>query len=301
MSSLPRKPARWLANAAVRLTFASGIGYVAAAYSVSRWLTRRGRKKPGLPPAGPNLRSETLECHTADGIRLAGWLVEPPEPRATVVLFHGMRSSRLQMVERIGFLTEAGYRCVAFDHRAHGHSGGRRLSFGYLEGRDVTAIAGLVRESWPDQPRAALGVSMGAAALCFAERGCGWDALVLESLYADLNSTFSRRIGTAYPAWFGKLYPAVVWLTQKRLRVRIDRVRPVAAIGELGTSPVFLLTGGADAFATPEDMTRLAEVCAGPCESWLVPGAGHSDVYAKGGGEYRTRVLDFLNRHLSQA
>ena len=119
-----------------------------------------------------SLRPDLLERHAdlfrADGLRLAGWVVTPSRPRATVVICHGVRSNREATLGRIAFLTAAGYRCVAFDHRAHGASPGKRTSFGYHEARDVAAIHALARGAWPRQPCAALGISMGAAALCFA-------------------------------------------------------------------------------------------------------------------------------------
>src|SRR5205823_9774049 len=109
-----------------------------------------------VPPAGAII--DLLECRSADGILLKGWLFEPRWPRATVALFHGMRLNRIDMLERIAFLSAAGYRCLAFDHRAHGESGGRFTSFGYHERHDVTAVAEMIRRRWPDSPCAALGV-----------------------------------------------------------------------------------------------------------------------------------------------
>ena len=121
--------APWLA---LRPTLAPG-----ALFCVLRGPTR------GRPPQTPSdlgLAWEPLECVTPDGLRLAGWSVTPSRPRATVILFHGLRHNRGQTLARTGFLAGAGYRCVAFDHRGHGESAGKRTSFGYYEGRDVAAV-----------------------------------------------------------------------------------------------------------------------------------------------------------------
>src|SRR5438270_9625029 len=79
----------WLKEWLAGLTAASGIGYLATAYTVSRWLTRRSRGGPRLPPDLLGMDLEHLNCRTADGLRLAGWVVTPPHPVATVALFHG--------------------------------------------------------------------------------------------------------------------------------------------------------------------------------------------------------------------
>src|SRR5207245_2525664 len=116
---------------------------------------------PLFTPSDYGLSWEPLHCLTADNLRLAGWVVSPAQPRGTVVLFHGVRRSRVNTLSRTAFLVAAGYRCVAFDHRAHGESNGRRTSYGFYERYDVVAVPDLARHPWPDLPLALLGRPMG--------------------------------------------------------------------------------------------------------------------------------------------
>src|SRR5262245_25258336 len=76
-----RMPAVWLANAAGRIALASGVGYVAAAYTVSRFLTRPRRKRLRTTPADLGLPFEPIDLIADDQVKLNGWVVEPPEPR----------------------------------------------------------------------------------------------------------------------------------------------------------------------------------------------------------------------------
>jgi alpha-beta hydrolase superfamily lysophospholipase len=287
------------------MALASGVGYVAAAYSVSRWLTRSTPGKPRQTPADLGLPWESLECRTTDGLRLVGWVAtpaSPSRPRATILLCHGLRNTREQTLGRTAFLTRAGYRCVAFDHRAHGQSEGRRTSFGYYESRDVAAALAVTRRRWPHQPLAALGISMGAAALCFAApEAAACDALILESLYHDIASAFSNRVGCGYPAWFRRLSRGVQWITERRLGLRIEKLAPVEHIASLAPAPVLILTGCEDSHAPPEDARRLYDRLRGPRELWLVPDASHRDVFQVGGASYKQRVLSFLERWLPRA
>jgi alpha-beta hydrolase superfamily lysophospholipase len=292
------RTASWVNDALARLVAVSGVGYLATAYTISRWLTRASPDAPEIPEDSQAIWQH-VACTTADGISLAGWIASPEEPRGTVALFHGMRQSRGQMLGRIEFLLRAGYRCVAFDHRAHGQSGGRRTSFGWHEAHDVAAVARFVAERWPDQPRAALGVSMGAAALCFAAGRAAFDVYVLESLYHDLAAAFRDRVGAGYPSWFGPFVRGVVWLTERRLGVLIDHITPADYIARLG--PALLVTGSDDPHASPGAVARLFERCADPREFHLIAGAEHSDVADAGGERYRELVLGFLARHLQTA
>jgi alpha-beta hydrolase superfamily lysophospholipase len=300
VSKLPRNLS-WLKELLAGLAAASGVGYLATAYTVSRWLTRSSRGRPHPSPHTLGLDWAPLECRTADGHTLKGWVVMPPAPRATVALFHGLRQNRAQVLGRMALLAAAGYRCVAFDHRAHGESSGRCTSFGFREARDVTAVLDLVRRRWPQEGRAALGVSMGAAALCFAApQVCELDAVILESLYHDLGSTFQNRIGTRFPAWFGRFRRGVIWVTERRLGLRLRQIAPVDHIAGLAPAPVLLLTGADDPHAPPHDAERLFERCRGPRELALIPGAEHNNLAEAGGRLYRDLVIGFLDHRFSR-
>jgi alpha-beta hydrolase superfamily lysophospholipase len=208
-------------------------------------------------------------------------------------------NNREQTLGRLAFLAAAGYRCIAFDHRAHGESTGRHTSFGFYESRDVLAVLDFLRERWPHEPRAAVGISMGAAALCYAaERARAFDAIILESLYHDIGRAFASHIHT-YPHWFKHLDQSILWLTERRLGVRMGKLAPVEHIGDFAPTPVLLLTGSLDPHAPPDDTRHLFERCRGPRELCFVPNAGHRDLFESGGQLYQSRVLDFLKRRLA--
>jgi uncharacterized protein len=297
---MPRKSSSWLTEMLAGAAAMSGVGYLVTAYSVSRWLTRRARSRPKPPPAQPGISWQQLECSTEDGHRLAGWVVTPAQAHGTVILFHGMRHSRIQVLPRIQLLTASGYRCIAFDHRSHGQSTGRFSSFGYYESRDVCAILDWVEERWPDSPRAALGISMGAAALCFAgSRTHSLSACILESLYHDVASAFDNRIGTSFPSWFRRFAPGVIWVTERRLGIKLAQVTPADHIAELAPVPLLLIAGAADQHASPADVERLCLRCAGPRELVQVDGADHTNLWEMGGEAYQRRIVEFLNRNMT--
>jgi alpha-beta hydrolase superfamily lysophospholipase len=298
---MPRtsKHAAPLAELLARLSVQSNLGSLATAYTLSRWLTRPSRGRPRRTPTDLGLLCEPLHCRTADHLRLSGWAVTPPRPRGTVALFHGHRKHREHMLGRIAFLTAAGFRCVAFDHRAHGESSGNCTSFGYHESRDVVAILDLIRDRWPGQPCAALGVSTGGAALCFAASVARrLDAVILESVYHDLAGVLQRRLGSRSSVWFEQVRRGVTWVTERRLGVRWQDVAPVQHIAGLEPCPVLVVAGTADRYASPIDAERLVERCGG--EKWLVPGARHGDAFEVGDERYRLRVLDFLDQWIQR-
>src|SRR5438067_1433955 len=62
----------WLPNFLAGLVISTGVGYLAAAYTVSRWLTRPSPRRPEATPQDFGLSWERLECKTADRHRLVG-------------------------------------------------------------------------------------------------------------------------------------------------------------------------------------------------------------------------------------
>ena len=298
MSKPQPRPQR-LGDLVAELALVSGVGYVAAAYAASRWLTKATPGSPRLTPDSYQLPYEKLTCTTVDGHRLAGWLIDPSRARATVILFHGVHNNRSQMLARMAFLAKAGLRCVAFDHRAHGESTGKRTSFGFHERLDVLAILDFVRARWPHQPVAALGISMGAAALCYAaEQTRLLNAVILEGMYHDIGRAFATRLGT-YPPWFQRLAHGILWVTERRLGLRISQLAPFQYVGRLSPAPVLVLSGSEDPHAPAIDTCHLFECCDHPKELWFVPNAGHQDVCETGGDVYREKILEFLDRRLA--
>jgi hypothetical protein len=276
---------------AAKATFLTGIGFVAAAYGVSRYMTgHRRRVLPALPDHQP------VSIPTADGLRLACWLTDHPKPRGTVALFHGMRQDREFMLPRVLMLREAGYRCVNVDLRSHGQSEGKHISLGWHEREDARAVAAWIDNQYPNEPKFALGFSMGAAAVCLAGPQCGWSKVVLEAVFADLRVAFERRIDARYPPWLHDLCPAVCWFTEKRLKMKMADIRPAEAIRRFVGTPILAIVGENDRLTPPCDVRQVADQVPGGADFAIIPGAGHNDLCDKGGSAYRDRVLDFLAR-----
>jgi pimeloyl-ACP methyl ester carboxylesterase len=140
---------------------------------------------------------------------------------------------------------------------------------------------------------------MGAAAICFAAgRKPSADAVILESLYHDLDSAFASRMASTYPGYYRRLTRGIIWVTERRLRLHLHQIAPCDHIADLAPAPVLLLTGTRDAHAPPTEAQRLFDRCTSHRELWLVPGARHKDVFEVGGPAYERRVLAFLDRWL---
>lgn len=290
------RPSPWL-DWGLRLALGTGVGHWLIPRYLGRRLTRAHRRRLRQTPSHLGLSWEPLSCQTGEGYRLAGWVVSPDQAKATVVMFHGMKRNREVTLSRTAFLVAAGYRCVAFDHRAHGESQGQRSSFGYHEAGDVAAVLSLVRQRWPNQPHASLGISMGAAALCFAsEHSRQCQALILESLYPDILAAWAKRMPAYRCPSLSRLTPSLIRRCEQILQARFEDVAPSRRIADLAPTPLLILTGEHDHLAPPEEAQALFAARRGPGEMWIAPGARHNDVCEVGGQAYCEILLGFLDR-----
>jgi uncharacterized protein len=110
-------------------------------------------RRARLDPAATGLPVESVAIPSASGARLAGWFL-PGAGRGAVLLLHGAKSNRLVLVERMRFLSDAGYSTLAIDFQAHGESTGYRITFGQLESLDARSALAWLRARAPGEPLA---------------------------------------------------------------------------------------------------------------------------------------------------
>ena len=227
-----------------------------------------------------------------------GWRVPADGPAdapevGVVVLLHGIRGNRNGMVARARFLAKAGYASVLIDLHAHGESDGSKITLGDQERFSAEAAVRFARDSYPGLPVALIGVSLGGAAAALASP-LGVDAVVLESVYPDIESAILHRV-KARLGPFSAL-PSRLLLAQVGPRLGIPRssLRPIDRVAGIGC-PILIASGAEDLHTPATETRRLFEAAADPKELWLVPSAGHVDLHAAAASEYEARILTFLS------
>lgn len=278
-----------------------GAGLCGSVVAVGLWLSSPFRTMVGPPPAVlPG--AEAVQVPSASGSVLQGWWVPGAPGGGGIILMHGVRADRRQMVQRARVLHEHGFAVLLFDLQAHGESPGRRITFGRLEAMDAAAAVRFVQGRLPGEKLGAIGVSLGGAAALLGAEPLPVDALVLESVYPDIDAALANRLQTglgriAGPLLAPLLTPVFDGLLPPLLGVRPEELRPIDRIGSI-VAPVLLASG------TVDDRTPLAEAQASfqrapePKQFWAVPGAAHIDLEQFGRDEYWGVVLPFLVRYL---
>ena len=217
--------------------------------------------------------------------------------RGAVLLMHGVRSNRAQMIPRARFLHDAGYAVLAFDFQAEGESTGAHITFGHLESMDAVAALAWLGARLPGEPIGVIGVSLGGAAAVLATPPLELRALVLEAVYTDIEAAAENRIALRLGSAGRWLAPLVLLQLRPRLGVDPESLSPRARIGELHC-PILLIAGVEDRHTTLAQSRALYAAATGPKELWEVPGAAHVDFEGFAPAEYQARVGRFLAANL---
>lgn len=282
----------------------AGIGLCASVLVVGLRLAAPANTTVGPPPTDqPDV--EAAQIPSLSGSLLQGWWMPGRRPGGgAVILMHGVWSDRRTMVQRARVLHEHGFAVLLFDFQAEGESPGRHITFGHLEGLDAAAAVTFVQARLPGERVGAVGVSLGGAAALLGPGPLPVDALVLESVYPDMDAVLSNRLRAglgpvAGPVFTPLLTPAFKLLLPPILGVEPDELRPIDRIGA-ATAPLLIASGTADGRTPIDEAQSLFEHAPEPKQFWAVQGAAHVDLERYDPSAYWRVVLPFLSQHLQR-
>ncbi len=250
----------------------------------------------GERPADPPVEAVSFE--SASGTRLSGWFVQGQPHRGGVLLMHGIRANRLEMLSRARMLHANGFSVLLFDFQAHGESPGPYITFGFLESRDARAAFDFLRQKLPGERIGVVGKSLGGAAAILSERPLEADAMVLEAVFGSFSQALDNRLSMQFGALGPWLSPLFKYQVKPRLGFDPDTLNPAESIAKVH-APLLLIAGDADLHASLAEMKQIYATANDPKELWIIPGAAHADFHRFAPAEYERRVLGFLTARLS--
>ena len=262
---------------------------------------RETRAMPRATPAGFEMPFEDVTVTTSDGLRLTGWYV-PSWNGASVVLVHGYKDTRGNLLGVARILYRHGYNVLLVSLRAHDSSDGEIISFGHHETKDLAAWYGyLSSRPGVDPLRIGIfGVSLGGTiAIRYASETPSIAAVIADCAFSSIDDTIERsiRFFTGLPPF--PFAPMIEFWTEQRLDISTEEIDAKRWIGRISPRPVFLMQGGADEVISAESGARLYEAAHEPKELWFEPEFGHTQFLKRRPDEFERRVVAFYHRHLA--
>ena len=107
-------------------------------FSLIRYIEKRSLYFPlraiEVTPHDIGLEYEEIIVSTGDGVRISGWFIPSPAPRATILLSHGNGGNISHRLDKIKVLNDLKVNVLIFDYRGYGMSKGRPSEQGlYLD------------------------------------------------------------------------------------------------------------------------------------------------------------------------
>lgn len=260
---------RWLALAVLGLVVLGYGGAVAYMYVNQRALQYDGGGELTPLSQTPLESASEVAIASGDGV-INGWY-QPPRPGMPFILYlKGNSGSFTAEHKRYVQFAEAGYGFLAFDYRGFPASPGTISEPGILE----DALAAFDWAAAQHQPILLWGRSLGSGPATYLASQRDAAALLLETPFLSAVTVAAER----YP-----ILP-VYW-------VMLDQFRSNEWIADV-TEPVFVAHGTADRTIDVSNGERLHALAPNPAELWIVPDAGHSDLWDAGIWERATAFFD---------
>lgn len=226
------------------------------------------------------------------------------EPRATVLVLHGHRADKREMLEIGRGLAEEGYRAVLVDHRGHGRSTGDYLSYGIVESRDMmTLLDSLQQQGLIAGSVGVLGFSYGGSVgMQLAARDSRVKTLVTISTFSSLR----RVVGDYIECFLPFVSP---FISDARIDAAVQKAGAVGGYDPADADteraarrvcvPVLLFHGREDRRIPFHHGLRLAHAVNTEHRFVPLPGCGHGDVMTGASGRRILREsLEWFGEHL---
>ena len=252
-------------------------------------------------PTEHGMSYENATFNSFDATLLSGWLCLPAQPKAVVILCHGVDGNRASMIPKAKLLYAAGFGVLLFDFRTRGESGGRLCTIGKLETDDLISAVKWV-QSHPKTASLKIGVlgdSMGASvSIMGAARCVSILAVVAESPFDRLD----HAVANHFSMLFGKASPIlevpVQWVGEKLIGSKATAISPIDEIAHISPRPILIIADQEDDLCRKEEIEGLFTKAGLPKSLWSVPKADHIEAYDVAKEEYESRVIHFFNQSL---
>ena len=266
-----------------------------ATFAVGGILSAPSQIKIGTIPA--ELNGSSVNFFSKTGKSLSGWFIRGNIKQGGVLLMHGVRSNRREMIERAVFLNKNGYSVLLFDFQAHGESLGKFITFGYLEAQDAEAAFTYLEKQIKVKSIGVIGMSLGGASAILSDVSQRANAIVLEAVYPTLEQAVQNRISIRLGKIGRYLSPLIMIQIEPRLGFDPMLLAPIEHLAMIKI-PLLIIAGTKDEHTTLAESKRMYNEASEPKQFWAIKGAAHEDFYRYSPVDYQKNVLKLFKQYL---
>ncbi len=234
-----------------------------------------------------------------DGLSLHAYFAKG-DSHKYIITAHGYRGSSDFNVSHVKPFVDMGWNALIIDQRAHGLSGGRYISMGWNESRDIVSWVDEIVRTDSEAEIVLHGISMGGATVLMAAGLPLCDnvkAVVEDCGYTSVWDIFALQLKTLYhlPA-FPILY-VTSFLCKLRFGFSFKEVSALESVQKTKL-PILFIHGDADTFVPFSYMEKLYQAAPSPKEKLIVEGARHAFAQKVNPSLYFQVMNDFLRSYV---
>lgn len=235
-------------------------------------------------PEKYGVKYEDVTFKSADGTELHGWFIPSKlgaeKAKATIVFSHGNAGSVAHHYGFIDWLMPAGYNVLLYDYRAFGKSKGALSRKGLIE--DVTAAFEYVasRKDVDSTKLVSFSHSLGGAKSVVAlamKPVKGLRAVITDGAFASYKEMAQQKAGQVGANLTTNDFSAIDY---------IDKLAPV---------PLLIVHGTQDRMVPLGQGEKLFKKAKAPKTFFKIEAGSHTDALARNDGEYRKKMLAWLD------
>lgn len=247
-----------------------------------------------------NLPNPLEKNFQSGNLSLAAWYFSHPQRKnCGVVLLHGFRGTRWGAIKYAPIFWKQGCDVFMYDHRRHGASAGKYITFGYHEKEDLeNAIQFFIELSKLTRERiGVLGESMGAAtALQYAGfKNPKLAFIIAESPFKDLDSIVGKRAIDLYGKPATPFIPFAYFIAEFQANMKVKEISPIIAAESIQI-PTLIIHSETDDYTPAEHSKAIFEHLKVPQKKLVITdwGSKHAKSINDNYEKFERIVLDFL-------
>lgn len=237
-------------------------------------------------PATWGFDYDDVRFQSSDDTPLHGWLIHSRDKSAkgAVIFSHGNAGAIGHHLGFVLWLAEAGYHVLIYDYRGFGKSGGQINRVGMVNDARAAISYASKHPQLKGLPLISYGHSMGGAKSIAAigdDSPANLRAVIVDASFASYRD-IARHIG-------GRLSSLLV----------SDTLSPIQLIARISPRPLLVIHGRNDQVVPFSQGLQLYQAAGKPKTLFDVAGGSHGDSLARDRGTYRKRMLEWLDRALT--
>jgi len=246
----------------------------------------------------PNTGYDVIKLKTKNGTILDGWFLKSDSSsKGTVIMFHGVTSSKDKLLAEAYEFRYWGYNVLMMDFRGHGNSSGLTTTIGIKETEDVKLAYDFIKAKGENSIYL-YGISMGAVAVikAISDYKLTPTGALLEMPFLSMQTQFQARARLlGYKGFFEKPFGFLVtgWISIEK-GVNAYKFRTPRYTVDL-KCPVLMQWGENDPLIFKRDTERIFKSIESPNKKLVIyQQAGHESLLLNDPVKWRNEVGSFL-------